>query len=134
MNACRASAIVAENANETETHRNRLDIASCDEVGVMFGYCWSTVGYGEAGANRTSVAEAERMAGDVEVQCQTSANVNNGSLNYVCSNEGNRLLNVSLSVEQFGEARTNQISLSVEQVNKAETEYFVFPFRGSLAF
>ncbi len=58
-NAYRSSAIVAENANETEKHRSHWSIASCNEVGVLYGYCWITMGHGEAGVDQTSDAEAK---------------------------------------------------------------------------
>ena len=74
-NSSRASVIIAENANKTETHGNHWSIAICDEVGVIYKYCWSTVSHGETSADQTCVAEAKQMAEDVEVQCQTLANV-----------------------------------------------------------
>ena len=124
-NACRASAAV------------QAGNASANEASAIV-------------AENANDAEAKRMAEDVEVQCQTSANVSDGTLDYVCSDEGYRLLKghdmkATANVEQgrvsvvarhpccdedhrrstpgiveLNEAGRKQISLSAMKVGEAE--------------
>ena len=120
-----ASANEAGNSTEVGTHRSCRIIVGYDEAGVKHRYLWSAVSYGEAGANETSLAEANQAAGDVEVQCQASANVDNGTLDNICNNKVHQLKDQTLDTKVICkacgnlEANTcNKVNLSTKDFNK----------------